>query len=921
MAGSSRIGASVAVLVAVVVIEIAVHHRAVVAPLPLLARSGGARGGRGVVSGADSTAAGGVDGTVVDLVGALQPGAVVAVRGEHLRRSAVVDERGGFAFRALPVGKYLATASTPDGAVGKAEVTVVADANQRVELRLSAVSGAVSLGGHVRDILGGPVAGAEVWITGESARVVRTGSDGEFAARTEVGPHAMLVRASGYAEASDKLVVRGDMVLDLVVHPASTLRGTVVWADGTGAASAVVRARATGETFEAMTDEEGRFAIHDLASGRYDVEATMSSELGRLRDVNLAPADARELRIALAPAAFVRGRVESSSGDALVGTVRLRGAEAFSQEVPTGADGSYTLAAVAPGIVEVRACAPKHQCTVAKQRVASAGATTVDLTLRPAATLRVHVVDKDGKPIADADANVADFSNCTTGPDGACVIDNLTPRRTQLSVRHAIAGYAMAEIVVVAGETEQNVRLVPGATVRGTVRWDDGQLAAGVHVFQYDLIARTDVDGRYELSNLEPGFVRLEVAAALQLGEGALTQRFGRSSARDAHFSVRAGDVQDGHDLVLARRSLRISGSVVGPDGVLVPYARVGLVQDEDNGDGSSFRAMHAGSGPFTTAGTYANGDGSFTLDSVGVGTYVVWADADALPVGRRAGVAAGSDHVAIHLPAAAVIEGYVRDASGAAVSSFLVHAGTFVARRAERFLDDTGHFRMGGLPAGHYPLTVEADAVTAAAGPMVGDVPAFDLAAGEQRQVDVIVGPAVTVIGRVVTWPDGTPRGGVELNSSEPIWLTAPPTGDDGAFQLSGLLPGEITLRTFDVDGQQEEWTRHVAAGQAVVDVGDLAFTPGRRGYAPFEYASDGTHARVDRAAPNSVVQQLGLRSGDEIVSLDGHRVATLGADSLDGVMDAVTPDVRLVALRGGATEPVTLRLPAPAPHSPPGR
>jgi hypothetical protein len=465
------------------------------------------------------------------------------------------------------------------------------------------------------------------------------------------------------------------------------------------------------------------------------------------------------------------------------------------------------------------------------------------------------------------------------------------------------------------------VTLVPGATVRGTVRWDDAQAAAGVHVFQNDVIARTGADGRYELSNLEPGLVQLRVAAALELGEGALAQQFGRSPARDELFSVRAGDVQDGHDLVLARRSRRISGSVVGPDGVPVPYARVGVVQDEDNGDGSSFQATHAGSGPFAAAATYANGDGSFTLDSVGLGSYVVWADADALPVGRTPGVASGSDHVAIHLPAAATIEGYVTDASGAAVSSFLVHAGTFVARRDERFLDETGHFEMGGLPAGHYPLTVEADAVTGATGPMIGDVPAFDLAAGERQNVDVIVRPAVTVKGRVVTWPDGTPRGGVELNSSMPIWLRAPPTGDDGVFQLSGLLPGEVTLHTFDVDGQQEQWTRHVAAGQAVVDLGDLAFTPGKCGYMPFEYASEGTHARVALAGPNSVVQQLGLRIGDEIVSLDGHPLATLGAKSLDGLMDSLAPDVPLVALKSGATEPVTLHLAAPVPKSPSGK
>jgi hypothetical protein len=785
-----------------------------------------------------------------------------------------------------------------------------------VTLHLSPISGAVSIGGHVHDILGGPVAGAEVWIGGDEVGltvVVHTGPEGDFAARAGPGKHELRVRASGYAEAADEIVLSGDLIVDLIVHPASILRGVVVLANGKVAPAARVRARRGGLNFdatvsEATTSGEGRFEIRDLPSGQYNLDATTTTEAGAVRGANLALGDTRDLRISLSAASFVTGRVQSTSGQALAGaTVHLSVYRVFEEEVTTGADGRYSMPGISPGLIDLRTCAPGHVCAVAKGRVAAVGVTTMDVTLNPGASLRLRVVDKDGKPVRDAHAHLGDFSDCGTGADGECVIDNAPPRKTKVTVEHLTAGHAEQEITLAKGETQRVVQLVPGATVRGTVRWDDGRPAAGVHVFEYNVLARTQADGRYELANMRPGLVSLRAAAAMDLGDRKFQQQYGTDRPDEVTVEVRAGEVHDKVDLVLARRSNHISGLVVGPDRVPVPYARVGLAHDDPQ---SSWTAEHAGTGVLdNTAATYSGADGTFTIESVSEGKYAVWADADELPVGRTRHVAAGSEQVTVELPAAAVIEGDVKDEAGAPVLAFVVHAGDLITAPRAR-ISGGGHFIVAGLAAGPYSVAVEAYSTTGARdGVMIGQVPEFHLAAGERREVAVVVHAPLTVTGRVVAWPDMTPRGGVELRTTEPFWRTAAPTADDGTFRLEGVSPGALNLFSFDLDGEKDEWTREVVTGQQVVDVGELAFAPGKNGSGPQQFAIDGKRALIVHAYWHNL-RALGLQTGDEIVSLEGHPVATLGASSLCGLIEGLTTDVPVVVRKSGATQLTTLHL-----------
>jgi hypothetical protein len=927
--GDTRTLATIVIVVAVVSALLAVVRLRTRAELERsrAARAEAGATAEGIACEIDPTATGGIDGTVIDASGALGPGVTVAVRGERCHRAIVVDPHGSFVVRGLPVGKYVVSASTPEGAAGSATSEVVANRNAAVTLRLSLMPGTVSVSGHVHDILGGPVAAAEVWIGGDKEGltvIVRTGQEGDFAARADPGKHELRVRALGYAEAAAEIVLVGDLVVDLVVHPASILRGVVVLADGKGAPAARVRARhgllaLDRTTTEATTNGDGRFEMRDLPPGQYDLDATTSTESGAVRGVNLAPADTRDVRIRLAAASFVTGRVRSASGQVLAGaTVHLRDDTAFEEEATSGADGKYRMPGISPGLIDLRACAPGYACAVAEQRVAAVGDTTIDVTLHPGASLRLRAVDKDGKSVRDAHIHLSDWSHCDTGADGECVIDNASPRKTKVTVEHLTAGYAEQEITIAKGETQRVIRLVPGATLRGTVHWNDGKPAAGVHVFEYDVLARTRADGHYELANVRPGLVCLRAAAAMDLGERMLEQRYGIDHPDEVTVELLAGEVHENVDLVVPRRSKHISGLVVGPDGLPVPYARVGLAHEDPR---APWVAEHAGTGSVgNTAATYSGADGTFTIEGVSEGRYVVWADADEQPVGRTRDVVAGSEQVTVELPPAAVIEGDVKDEADAPVLTFIVHAGDSLIGSKAR-ISGGGHFVIAGLAAGHYSVTVETYSTAGAGdGVMIGELPDFELSAGEHRLVAVVVHAPLTVTGRIVAWPDLTPRGGVELSTGAPLWRTAAPTTEDGSFRLEGVSPGAIEVSSFDVDGEPDEWTREVAMGPGVVDIGDLAFAPGKHGSGTFQFDVDGKRALIVNAFWRSL-RSLGLQKGDEIVSFDGHPVATLGASSLCGLMQDLTPDVPIVVRKSGATELTTQHLPVPPAKPAPGR
>lgn len=189
----------------------------------------------------------------------------------------------------------------------------------------------------------------------------------------------------------------------------------------------------------------------------------------------------------------------------------------------------------------------------------------------------------------------------------------------------------------------------------------------------------------------------------------------------------------------------------------------------------------------------------------------------------------------------------------------------------------------------------------------LVGEVAGVCVEAGETKHVAVVVRAAVALTGRVVAWPGMSPVAGLEVMTTGALAHRAAPTADDGTFRIEGLSAGTTQLRSTTADGRRAEiWTREIPLGTAVFDVGDLGVAIGKGGGLPSVFSADGKHSIVVKSY-GAAAGAMGLQVGDEILSIGGHSVATLGTRSLAAVLDEATPDVAVVVKRGDA-DPITL-------------
>lgn len=848
---------------------------------------------------AEAFRSGGIDGHVTVAAGgnALAPGRVVVAVDGPVKRAIEASNEGTFSIRPLPPGHYVVSASNGDGLAGHAEADVQANTATDVAIRLEGLRDGVTLKGIVRDIFGGTLAGADVWITSPTVTIVaRTDPRGEFVVQVERGAQHVAAHVAGYAGELDWLTISADLTIDLVVHPAASIRGRVVRADGSPAADARIVARGMSPTFTTNADADGQFTLDALPPGVFSVQASTGIEAGGLEGVRVSPTQTRDVQIALEKGETASGVVRSSTGKALEGATVLVWVEnAELAEVKTDRAGKFVVSGVRAGPIELRVCAPEHAC-VEDTPLASAGR-SLDVILTPAPPLRVHVVDEAGVPVRGARVHTASYLSCTTKDDGACAIEHVRGTRTELRAQHATAGYAKL-LVDTGRNVVHELRLAKGATVRGTVRWDDGAPAVGVHVVSDGSMTRTEAGGRYELRNVGPGILNVRVTEAIDLGAGRQERAWIESIENPWEApKVTPGAVIEKVDRVLARKKKTIAGMVIAIGGEPIPHVGIGYSRETTHSDS---RDKRAGAYEFEAPTTYSGADGTFRIEDIADGHYTLWARTEHHPVGRRSNIAAGTEKVVLELPTGATLEGHVVDDRGANVTGFVL--------ADRRFSGADGRFKLEGLTAKEHHFVIEGYRTSAGPTSLTGTLD-VTLAEGARQNVNIVLRPATTVTGRLVSWPDLTPRANIELELANRTAVT----DRNGRFRFERLVPGTAAIRARDADGAMERWTRPIPERTGDVDVGDLAFASGKHGYGPFEI--DGKHAFVtldDR--------RLGLAKGDEIVSVDGHAVATLSANSLEGVLAASPQGTAIVVRRNDrqakdtATETVT----APAPRQP---
>jgi hypothetical protein len=705
---------------------------------------------------------------------------------------------------------------------------------------------ALTAGGVVVDEKGAPVADVKVEVLARSLSH-RTASfgNGENSGRTQASGrfriggleagtvHELRFSKDGFAPASAELppLEAGRPVSDLriVLRKGRTGFGRVVnrteepvvgaevvlrRGSGSDRRASLLRAldeEASGR--EAITGAEGRFEIHDLPAGTYEL-AVKGRGYAPLGVPGLAipeGAGSTDLgTLILAPGIAVDGHVVDAQGQPIAGVevilslpsefmpVFLREGGSSPAAV-TGADGFFRI--------EDRGAGETIDLLARRTGYAAAGAPGIQLPLEkpvrlvltPALAVEGRAVDPDGRPVPGAmvfvvpeDLMSMGAMSGTAAPmqavadtDGLFRVEGVAPGSIEL---HAMAlgrqQATLKNLEVRSGQdlTGLEVVLAAGAIVEGRILSSSGQPVVGAEVALMEAeisfgVVSSDGDGHYRLEGVAPGMRTVLVS---------------HQSYRPVQRQVEVRGGSNVLDLTLEAGSSRISGRVVDQEGASIPNARVFLRGDFSFGGDTATGV----SGP----------DGSFTLSGVSDGTYQIYASKDgfAMSRDRRAVVVAdgGSvDGVEIRLSTGGSIIGRILGLDFTQLSQVTVQLV---------FSDQAGQVRPDGSYRIDHVEPGEVRVVAALAGgtrQAEGEV-VLEPGVAEAR-LDLEFGKGFILTGRVLL--NGEPRRGERLmvmskSGGSPRWGT---TDQEGGFRFDGLAAGDYMLHLAGRNaGRQEEIT-----------------------------------------------------------------------------------------------------------------
>ncbi|HWN66193.1 MAG TPA: carboxypeptidase-like regulatory domain-containing protein, partial [Haliangium sp.] len=396
----------------------------------------------------------------------------------------VTDAQGRFRLTGVPPGRFQVAAAHPDYADGETAFVLLDLGQRREDLTVTLVPG-VLLVGAVTNTRKEPIIGAVLTVEPLASGGQGRGRGPGVASRTAGDSGGRLQAVTG----SDGRYRLGPIAGDVRVHVTAVGHGDAERAVRLGAA--VRAASAAGQPAERTED----FVL-------VVADATLE---GRVRDAAGFPVRSAQVAI------------DSDER------------HAAGRSAITDDDGRFSIAALAAGTYRLQIKHPQFPTVRAQGTTGTAAELTLPLgggieglvrdahTSGPIAAARVVATGPD-----DTGHEVA------TGADGSFSLAPLAVGSWTLAV--TAPGYVPVEAQIVdvkAGRepgqvTARDVRiqLERGATVAGTVRDANGQRVAGATVRAGQVEARSDVEGKFRLSDVPTG--RTEVTADLDGAHGSV---------------------------------------------------------------------------------------------------------------------------------------------------------------------------------------------------------------------------------------------------------------------------------------------------------------------------------------------------------------------------------------------------------------
>jgi protocatechuate 3,4-dioxygenase beta subunit len=819
-------------------------------------------------------------------------GALVHFEGRTTTRPVEARADGAFVLDSVPreAGSLVAEA----GERGRAVAPVAAGASEPVALVLAP---AATLSGRVVEAESGrPLAGVRLLARGRQGGsfVARSGADGRYAVRglspqrytltaddeRFVSWSRLLTLVAGQPESQDVALVRG-----------AALSGRVVDEQGAPIEGARLRLTRSGENvFQAFvrslqgegvarSGRDGAFKATRLAPGerqRLDVQHDDFEER-TIAGVSLAPGGVRSgLTIVMRRGLSIRGTVKDENGRPLAGaevtlsrarTLRAgRGGAQLSLVGPgsevrreSGPEGSFEFRGLSPGSYSVAARRPGF----ARASVDPVGvsetrpAEPLELVLRPGASITGYVRDRSGngspgwslaaRPAGGGGPAFGPGSIRTeepTGADGLFVLEGLTSGEAYdlqamgpagLGPRRAgVAAPADGVELTVAGTGQLRGRVLEAESGRPVpdfeLRYEPDQ-QGGMRVFfssgpgggrgPYQRQSFHAEDGSFVLDEVPAGKWTVQAfargyqpgsASGLTVAEGDATDGVEVRLSRGAVLSGRVLEARSGRPILDASVRVDLSGGANRMASIVMTGEKA---ENEATTDADG-RYEIAGLAPGAWRVTASHPDWSEASASVDVKDAPATLD---LRLGKG-GAVAGTV-----LAGGRPVGGAQVALSAAGDSGFRPSAGFVGGGEQAALSDDGGRFRFERLAPGRYALTASLREQASA--------PVEAAVTGEAvQEVQLTLAEGALLRGSLRGLPDAQ-LVGVNVSARGRDYFASTRSGAGGAFELSGVPEGSVTLNAsagdFLTSTRNASATVTIAPGQTEAQA-EIVFEQGFR-------------------------------------------------------------------------------------------